>query len=62
MRSVANVHLAYWVVGTDAIDMVLALGFVSHLDVFWDYPSFLRLVDRLASFSCQTEGASYAVS
>jgi hypothetical protein len=28
----------------------LALGFVTHLDVFWDHPPFLRLVDRLASF------------
>jgi len=46
-----GVHFAYRVVGTGAIDIVLALGFVSHLDVFWDHPPFLRLVDRLASFS-----------
>jgi hypothetical protein len=45
-----SVQLAYRIVGTGAIDMVLALGFVTHLDVFWDYPPFLRLVDRLASF------------
>ncbi len=44
-------HVAYRVLGSGAIDLVLAPGFVSHLDVFWEYPPFVRFVSRLATFA-----------
>ena len=46
-----DVNIAYQVVGEGPIDLVFVIGWVSHLDYFWEEPSFARFLLRLASFS-----------
>jgi pimeloyl-ACP methyl ester carboxylesterase len=45
-----SVNIAYQVVGSGAIDLVFVMGWVSHLEYFWNDPSFSRFLMRLASF------------
>ena len=44
-----SVNIAYQVVGSGAIDLVFVMGWVSHLEYFWNEPSFARFLTRLAS-------------
>jgi pimeloyl-ACP methyl ester carboxylesterase len=44
-----NVNIAYQVVGTGPIDLVFVMGWVSHLEYFWNEPSFARFLNRLAA-------------
>src|SRR5262245_32156870 len=46
-----DVNIAYQVVGDGPIDLVFVMGWVSHLEYFWQDPSFARFLRRLASFS-----------
>jgi len=46
-----DVNIAYQVVGEGPRDLVLVPGWVSNLDVFWDEPSMVRFLQRLASFA-----------
>ena len=46
-----NVNIAYQVIGNGPIDLVFVMGRVSHLEYFWEEPSFARFLLRLASFS-----------
>ena len=46
-----NVNIAYQVIGDGPIDLVFVMGWVSHLEMFWEEPSFARFLNRLASFS-----------
>ena len=46
-----DVNIAYQVVGKGPLDLVFVMGWVSHLDYFWEEPSFARFLSRLASFS-----------
>ena len=46
-----DVNIAYQVVGDGPVDLVFVMGWVSHLDYFWEEPSFARFLRRLASFS-----------
>jgi pimeloyl-ACP methyl ester carboxylesterase/DNA-binding winged helix-turn-helix (wHTH) protein/class 3 adenylate cyclase len=46
-----EVHIAYQVLGSGPIDLVFVMGWVSHLEYFWNEPSFARFLRRLASFS-----------
>jgi pimeloyl-ACP methyl ester carboxylesterase/DNA-binding winged helix-turn-helix (wHTH) protein len=46
-----DVNIAYQVVGEGALDLVFVMGWVSHLEYFWQEPSFARFLTRLASFS-----------
>ena len=46
-----DVNIAYQVVGTGKIDIVFVMGWVSHLEYFWEEPHFAAFLDRLASFS-----------
>ena len=46
-----GVHIAYQVLGDSALDLVLAPGFVSHVEHSWDDPALARFLRRLASFS-----------
>ena len=50
-RSADGVHIAYQVLGDSELDLVLAPGFVSHLEHSWDDPALARFLRRLASFS-----------
>jgi pimeloyl-ACP methyl ester carboxylesterase/DNA-binding winged helix-turn-helix (wHTH) protein len=45
-----SVNIAYQVVGSGAIDLVFVMGWVSHLEYFWNEPHFARFLSRLASF------------
>jgi len=46
-----DVHIAYQVVGSGAIDLVLVHGWVSHVEAAWDWPPVAQVLRRLASFS-----------
>lgn len=46
-----DVNIAYQVVGEAPLDLVFVMGWVSHLDYFWEEPGFARFLTRLASFS-----------
>jgi pimeloyl-ACP methyl ester carboxylesterase len=45
------VNVAYQVVGEAALDLVMVPGFVSHVELAWEEPTFARFLTRLASFS-----------
>ncbi|MFL5971318.1 MAG: alpha/beta fold hydrolase [Gaiellaceae bacterium] len=45
-----DVHVAYQVTGGGEIDMVLAPRTVSHLNLDWDFPEKVSLIERLSSF------------
>jgi class 3 adenylate cyclase len=47
----SNVTIAYQVVGDGDVDLIAALGSVTHLDVIWEEPAFAGFLNRLASFS-----------
>lgn len=46
-----DVNIAYQVVGDGPIDLVLVLGWVSHLAYVWELPAMAAFINRLASFS-----------
>jgi len=46
-----DVNIAYQVVGEGPIDLVLVLGWVSHLAFVWELPAMAAFLNRLASFS-----------
>ena len=46
-----GVTVAYQVVGDGDVDLIAALGIVTHLDVNWEEPSLARFLNGLASFS-----------
>jgi pimeloyl-ACP methyl ester carboxylesterase/DNA-binding CsgD family transcriptional regulator len=46
-----DVNIAYQVVGDGPIDLVLVLGWVSHLAYVWELPALAAFLNRLASFS-----------
>ncbi len=46
-----DVNIAYQVVGNGDLDIVFVMGWVSHLEYFWEEPHFAAFLNRLASFS-----------
>ena len=46
-----DVNIAYQVVGDAPLDLVFVMGWVSHLEYFWNEPNFARFLMRLASFA-----------
>lgn len=46
-----EINIGYQVVGRGGHDLVLGLGWVSHLDAFWEEPRFANFVEQLASFA-----------
>ena len=44
-----SVNIAYQVVGSGPRDIVFVMGWVSHLEYFWNEPSFARFLTHLAS-------------
>ena len=46
-----DVDIAYQVVGEGPVDLVLVLGWVSHLAYVWELPAMAAFLKRLASFS-----------
>src|SRR5690242_18166954 len=45
-----DTHIAYQVIGDGPLDLVFVMGWISHLDYFWEGPS-ADFLNRLASFS-----------
>jgi class 3 adenylate cyclase len=45
------VNIAYQVVGAGPIDLVVAPGYMSHLEQNWRWPDNARFIERLASFA-----------
>ena len=46
-----DVHIAYRVFGDGPRDMVLIPGTLSHVEVYWDFPTQKHLLNRLSSFA-----------
>jgi class 3 adenylate cyclase len=46
-----DVSIAYQVVGDAPIDLVLVLGFATHLELQWEAPPFARFFERINSFA-----------
>ena len=46
-----SVNIAYQVIGDGPIDLVFVMGWVSHLEYFWNEPSFARFLTRLSSMA-----------
>lgn len=46
-----DVNIAYQVVGDGPLDLVFVPGWLSHLELAWEEPSYAHLLRRLASFS-----------
>jgi class 3 adenylate cyclase len=47
----AGVHLAYQVVGTGSVDLLLVDTWVHHVEAVWEFPDFARLLRRLSWFA-----------
>lgn len=46
-----DVHIAYQVLGSGPVDLVLVPGWVSNIECFWENPAFAAFFERLASFT-----------
>lgn len=46
-----DVNVAYQVIGEGPIDLILAWGFGTHIEVLWDLPAYARFIERLTSFA-----------
>ncbi len=46
-----SVNIAYQVIGDGPIDLVFVMGWVSHLEYFWNEPSFARFLTRLSAMA-----------
>src|SRR5207248_4727889 len=46
-----DASIAFQVVGDGTIDLVLVLGFATHLELQWESPPFARFFERISSFS-----------
>jgi class 3 adenylate cyclase len=46
-----GISIAYQVVGEGPVDLLVAPGFISHLDLQWTDPRLARFIARLASFT-----------
>jgi pimeloyl-ACP methyl ester carboxylesterase len=46
-----SVNIAYQVVGSGPVDIVFVMGWVSHLEYFWNEPSFASFLTRLSSMA-----------
>jgi pimeloyl-ACP methyl ester carboxylesterase len=47
----ADTSIAYQVVGDGPLDLVLVLGFATHIELQWESPAFARFFERISSFS-----------
>jgi class 3 adenylate cyclase len=46
-----DVSIAYQVVGDGPVDVIVIPGFVSHVELIWDIPPAVRVIERMASFA-----------
>ena len=47
-RTEDDVHIAYQVLGNGPIDVVFVHAFVSHVELFWELPSYARFIRELS--------------
>ena len=45
-----DLSIAYQVVGDAPLDLIIVLGGISNIEVFWELPEFTAWITRLASF------------
>ncbi len=50
-KGAGGYNIAYQVVGEGAVDLVFVPGFVSHVELAWEWPDLARFLERLTSFS-----------
>jgi len=50
-RTVDGVYIAYQIVGDGPVDIVFVHAFASHVELFWELPTFERLMTELGSFA-----------
>lgn len=46
-----SVHIAYQICGEGPLDILMVPGWMSHLTVEWEEPTFVRFMERLMSFA-----------
>jgi hypothetical protein len=46
-----DIHVAYRVIGDEAIDLIHIAGAITHLNLDWEEPSYRRFSERLAGFA-----------
>jgi pimeloyl-ACP methyl ester carboxylesterase len=46
-----DASIAYQVVGDGPVDVVLVLGFATHVELQWESPAFARFFERISSFA-----------
>ena len=46
-----ELSIAYQVVGDGPTDLVIVPGFYSHVEMAWENPSMVRIIERLAGFA-----------
>ena len=46
-----GIDIAYQITGSGPVDIVDVAGWVSNLDLAWDYPPYARLLNRIGTFS-----------
>ena len=46
-----DVSIAYQTIGAGPIDLVIVPGFVSHVELVWEIPTAVHMIERLASFA-----------
>jgi class 3 adenylate cyclase len=50
-RTVDGVSIAYQIVGSGPLDVVLVPGFVSNVDFYWEHPGWTRILSLIAEFA-----------
>ena len=46
-----DINVAYQVFGEGQVDLVVVPGFISHIENYWDEPTFARWLRKLGTFS-----------
>jgi class 3 adenylate cyclase len=46
-----DVSIAYQVVGEGPLDLIIVPGFISHVELIWDFPPATHTIERLTSFA-----------
>jgi len=46
-----DASIAYQVIGSGAIDLVVVLGFATHVELQWELPAFARYFERISSYA-----------
>jgi len=50
-RAPDGISIAYQVTGDGPLDLVMVKGYLSHLEMDWENPAYVRMVQRLGSFA-----------